>query len=79
MTSVWHRLSRWAYGLEARRRWVLWVLLALVAAMLLTALPSPWSWVATLPIAAFGVLLFAAQERRQRDEAQRGEARHPTE
>lgn len=69
MSSAWQRLSGWAYGLEDRRRWGLWVLLALVAAGILTVLPSPWSWVATSPIAAFGVLLFASHARRERDES----------
>ncbi|MCW2599843.1 MAG: hypothetical protein JWM02_1672 [Frankiales bacterium] len=74
MKSAWDRLSAWAYALEDRRRWQVWVLLALGAAILLTVLPSPWSWVMTLPIAAFGVLLFDSQARRQRDEVRRGTA-----
>lgn len=71
MTSPLKRLSAWAYDLESGRRWRLWAVMAVVAAALVTALPSPWSWVTTLPIAAFGVVLFSAQARRERDEQER--------
>jgi len=67
MKSAWDRVSGWTYSLEGRR-WQLWALAAVVVATLLTVLPSPWSWAITLPIAAFGVLLFDAQARRDWDE-----------
>lgn len=69
MKATWRSLSAWAYALDGRRRWQLWFVLAALGATLLTLLPSPWSWVTTLPIALIGFVLFDAQARRDRDEA----------
>ena len=70
MRSQWQRLNAWAYALGTRRLWTIWVALAAVAAVLLTALTSPWSWVATLPLVLLGYVLFSGQSRRERDEEQ---------
>ena len=61
-------LSAWAYGLSTRSRWVLWVSAAMVAGLLWSALEAPWSWLAAAPFLAFGMLLFQAAEKRQRDD-----------
>ncbi len=68
MKTAWARLNAWAYGLPTRRRWVIWGVAAMTAVLVTGALPFPWSWIATLPILAFGYVLFDAHARRQRDE-----------
>jgi hypothetical protein len=65
------RLSDWAYGLSTRSRWVFWVGAAMVAGLLWSGLESPWSWLAVAPFLAFGLLLFQAAEKRQRDDQPR--------
>ena len=65
------RLSDWAYRRSTRSRWVLWASAAMVAGTLWSTLDAPWSYLATAPFLAFGLLLFQAAEKRQRDEALR--------
>ena len=64
----WSRITQWAYDLQSRRRWQLWIVLALLAATLSTILPMPWRLIFTIPVALFGILLFDSHARRQRDE-----------
>lgn len=71
MKASYNSLSAWAYGLERRRCWQLWLFLAALGATLFTFVPSPWSWMACLPIALLGFVMFDAQARRDRDESRR--------
>lgn len=69
LTVSW--LGDWAYRRSTRSRWVLWASAAMFAGLLWSSLDAPWSWIATAPFLAFGMLLFHAAEKRQRDEALR--------
>lgn len=72
MRSPWEGLRSWALGLSTGATWGVWAVVALVAAVLMTALPSPWDWAAVAPLVGFGFVLFDAQSRRDEDHDRRG-------
>lgn len=67
MRSSWSGLRTWALALSPRTAWALWAVAALVAAVVMTTLSSPWDWVAVAPLVAFGFVLFEGQSRRGSD------------